>query len=210
MYGKSNMKIHITICKINSQWEFAIYLRKLKQQLCITLEGWDGEGDGNFKKEGIYVYLWLIHVEVWQKTAKFSKTIILQQNTKWFFRKASILWHSAFFRVQLSQPYMTTGETKALTRQSFVGKVMSQLYNMLSRLVITFLPRSKCLLVSWLHPPSTVILEPPKINYVTVAIVSPSICHEVMGRDAMILAFWMLSCKPTFSTLLFHFHQEAL
>ena len=84
---------------------------------------------------------------------------------------------------------MTTGETKALTRQSFVGKVMSQLYNMLSRLVITFLPRSKSLLISWLQSPSVVIWEALKIKSVTVAIVSPSICHEVMGRDAMILAF---------------------
>ena len=76
--------------------------------------------------------------------------------------KASVLWHSAFFIVQLSHPYMTTGKTIALTRQVFVGKVMSPLFNMLSRLVITFLPRSKCLLISWLQSPSAVILEPPK------------------------------------------------
>ena len=110
--------------------------------------------------------------------------------------KASILWRSAFFTVQLSHPYMTTGKTIALTRQTFVGKVMSLLFNMLSRLVITFLPRSKRLLISWLQSPSAVILEPPKIKSATV---SPSICHEVMGPDAMILVFLMLSLKPTFS-----------
>ena len=122
--------------------------------------------------------------------------------------KPSILQHSAFFIVQLSHPYMTTGKTIALTRQTLIGKVMSLLFNMLSRLVITFLPRSKCLLISWLKSPSAAILEPPKINSVTVSTVSPSICHEAMGPDAMILVFWMLSFRPTFS--LSSFHQEAL
>ena len=103
--------------------------------------------------------------------------------------KASFLQHSAFFIVQLSHPYMTTGKTIALTRQTFVGKVMSLLFNMLFRLVITFLPRSKCLLISWLQSPSAVILEPQKINSDTVSTVSPSISHEVMGPDAMILVF---------------------
>ena len=100
--------------------------------------------------------------------------------------KASILQHSAFFTVQLSHPYMTTGQTIALTRQVFVDKVMSLLFNMLSRLVIIFLPRSKCLLISWLQSLSAVVLEPPKIKSATV---SPSICHEVMGMDAIILVF---------------------
>ena len=103
--------------------------------------------------------------------------------------KASILRHSAFFTVQLSYPYMTTGKTIAVTRQTFAGKVMSLLFNMLSRLVITFLPRSKRLLISWLHSPSAVILEPQKIKSDTVSTVSPSICHEVMGPDAMNLVF---------------------
>ena len=103
--------------------------------------------------------------------------------------KAPILQHSAFFTVQLSHPYMTTGKTIALTRWTFVGKVMSLLFNMLSRLVITFLPRSKCLLISWLQSPSAVILEPKKIKSDTVSTVSPSISHEVMGPDAMILVF---------------------
>ena len=96
--------------------------------------------------------------------------------------KASILWCSAFFRVHLSHPYMTTGKTIALTRWTFVDKVMSLLFNMLSRLLIAFLPRSKRLLISWLQSPCAVILEPPKIKSLTVSTVSPSICHEVMGQ----------------------------
>ena len=110
--------------------------------------------------------------------------------------KASILQCSAFFPVQLSDPYMTTGKTIALTIQTFVGKVMSLLFNMLSRLVITFLPRSKHLLISWLQSPSAVIMEPKKIKSDTVSTVSPSISHEMMGPDAMILVFWMLNFKP--------------
>ncbi|XDA76685.1 hypothetical protein R6Z07F_006827 [Ovis aries] len=101
----------------------------------------------------------------------------------------STLRRSAFFTVQLSHPYMTTGKTIALTRRTLVGKVMSLLLNMLSRLVITFLPRSKCLLISWLQSPSAVILEPPKIKSDTVSTVSPSISYEVMGPDAMIFVF---------------------
>ena len=103
--------------------------------------------------------------------------------------KASILRCSAFFAVQLSHPYMTSGKTIALTRWTFVGKVMSLLFSMLSRLVITFLPRSKHLSISWLQSPSAVILEPPKIKSDTVSTVSPSISHEVMGPDAMIFVF---------------------
>src|SRR5574337_618980 len=103
--------------------------------------------------------------------------------------KVSILRGSAFFTVQLSHPHMTTGKTIALTGQTFVGKVMSLLLNMLSSLVITLLPRSKCLLISWLQSPSAVILEPAKIKSLTVSIVSPSVSHEVMGPDAMILVF---------------------
>ena len=111
---------------------------------------------------------------------------LLQQHSS----KASILWCSAFFTVHVSHSYMTTGKTIALTRWTFVGKVTSLLLDMLSRLVITFLPRSKRLLISWLQSPSTVILEPQKIKSDTV---SPSISHEVMGLDAMIFIFWMLS-----------------
>ena len=128
--------------------------------------------------------------------------------------KASVLWCLAFIMVQLSHPYMTTGKTIALTRQTFFGKVISLLFNILSRLVITFLPRSKHLLISWLQSPSAVILEPTKIKSDTVSTVSPSISHEVMGPDAMILAFWMLSFQPniysplslsTRGTLVLHF-----
>ena len=119
--------------------------------------------------------------------------------------KASILQHSGLFTVQHSHPYMTTGKTIALTRWTFVDKVMSLLFNMLSRLVITFLPRSKRLLISWLQSPSAVILEPPKIKPYTLSTVSPSICHEVMGSDAMILVFLMLNFKPNFSLSSFIF-----
>ena len=119
--------------------------------------------------------------------------------------KASILQCSAFFMVQLSHPYMTTGKTIALTRWAFIGKVMSLLFNMLSRFVITFLPRRKHLLISWLQSPSEVILEPQIIKSLTVSIVSPSTCYEVMGPDAMILVLWMLSFKPTFSLSSFTF-----
>ena len=110
---------------------------------------------------------------------------LLQHNSS----KASILWRSPFFTVQLSHPYMTTGKTTALTRRTFVGKVISLLFNILSKLVITFLPRSKRLLISWLQSPSAVILEPPKIKSDTFPSVFLSICYEVMGPDSMILVF---------------------
>ena len=169
--------------------------------------------------------------------------------------KASILWHSAFFIVQLSHPYMTTGKTIPLTRRTFVGKVASLLFNMWSRwetwvqslgwddrlekgktthssilvcripwtvgsqgvrhdwatfkkkksLVIAFLPRSKCLLILWLQLPSAVILEPPKIKSLTISIVSPPIYHDMIEPEAMILVFWMLCFKPTFSLSSFTF-----
>ena len=118
-----------------------------------------------------------------QKSKK-SKSLLQHHSSK-----ASVLRCSAFFIAQLSYPYMTTGKTIALTRWTFVGKVMSLLFNMLFRLVIAFLPRSKCLLISWLQSPSVVILEAPKIKSATVSTVSPSICYEVMGADAMILVF---------------------
>ena len=110
----------------------------------------------------------------------FSNTIV--QNHQFF-------WHSAFFTVQLSHQHMTTGKTIALTRRTFVDKVSSLLFNMVSRLVITFLPRNKHLLISWLQSPYAVIWGPPKIKSDTVSTVSPSISHEVMGLDAMILVF---------------------
>ena len=120
----------------------------------------------------------------------------LLQNQNW---KASVIHHSVFFMVQLSHPYMTTGKTIGLTRWLFVGKAMSLLFNMLSRFVIAFLPMSKCLWISWLQSWSRVILEPSKIKSVIVSTFSPSICHEVMGLDAMILIFWMLKFKPAYS-----------
>ena len=110
---------------------------------------------------------------------------LLQQHSS----EASLLRHSAFFIAQLSYLYMTAGKTIALTRRTFVGKVMSLLFNMLSRLVITFLSRSKHLLISWLQSPSAMILEPKNIKSATVSTVSASLCHEVMGPDAMIFIF---------------------
>ena len=101
--------------------------------------------------------------------------------------KASVLWHSAFFMGQLLHPYMTTGKNIALTRWTFAGKVISLLYNILSSFLIAFLPSDKRLLISWLKSPSAVIMEPKKIKSITVSIVSPSICHEVIGLDVMIL-----------------------
>ena len=135
--------------------------------------------------------------------------ISLQSNTlksllQHYSSKASILWQSAFLTVQLSHPYMTTGKTTALTRWTCFGKVMSLLLNMLSRLVIAFFQGSS-IFFSWLQSPSAVILEPKKIKSATVSTVSPSVCHEVMGLDAMILVFCMLSFKPAFSLFSFTF-----
>ena len=112
-----------------------------------------------------------------------------QESSQHHSSKASILQHSAFFIVQLSHPYMTTGKTTALTRQTFVCKVLSLLFNMLSRLIIAFLPRSKRLLISGLESPFAMILEPEKIKSLTVSTVSPFVSHEVMKPDAMILVF---------------------
>ena len=113
--------------------------------------------------------------------------------------KASILWCSAFFMVQILHSYMTTGKNTAWTRWTFVKKVIFLLFKTLSKFVIAFLSRSKHLLILWLQSLSAMILEPKKIKSDTVSIFSPSICHEVMGPDAMILIFWMLSFTPTFS-----------
>ena len=117
----------------------------------------------------------------------FSNTKVQKHQ---FFSAQLSLWSNSHIHTRLLK------KTIAMIRWTFVGKVMSLLFNMLSRLVIAFLPRSKCLLISWLQSPSAVILEPKKIKSVTISIVSPSICHEVMAPDAMILVFWMLSCKP--------------
>ena len=127
-----------------------------------------------------------------QRTPR-TDLLVVQGTLKSFLQhhssEASIILCSAFFIVQLSHPYMNTGKTIALTRQTFVDKVMSLLFNMLSRLVKTFLPRTKRLLISWLQSSSTVILEPRKIKSAIVSTVSPSICHDVMGLNAMILVF---------------------
>ena len=128
----------------------------------------------------------LKHWLVWSPCSPRALQSLLQHYSS----KTSVLRCSAFFITQISHPYMTTGKTIALTRRTFAGKGMSLLFNMLSRLVITFLPTSKHLLISWLQSPSAVILQPKAVKSDTV---SPSVCHEVMGPDAMILVFWMLS-----------------
>ena len=122
--------------------------------------------------------------------------------------KVSVLQHSDFV-VQLSHPYMNTGKTIALTTWTFVGKVMSLLFNILSRFAIAFLPKSKCLLIAWLESPSTVILEPKKIKFVHASTFSSSICHEVMGPDAIILIF-NVDFQANFFNLHFHPYQKAL
>ena len=124
--------------------------------------------------------------------------------------KESILWHSAFFMVQLSHPYITIGKTMALTLQTSVSTVMSLLFNMLSRFVIAFLPKNKRLSISRLQSQSAVILEPKKNKVYHCFCIFPSLCHEVMGPDAMILVFWMLSFNPAFSLYSFILSRSAL
>ena len=145
--------------------------------LCIS---WTKYWSFSFSISPSNGYLGLISFRMdWLDVLVFQGTLksLLQNHNS----KTSILWCSAFFMVQLSYPYMTTGKTILLTRWTFVGKVMSLIFNMLSRLVIAFLPRSKRLLILWLQSPSAVILEPKKINSVTVSIVSPSTCHDEIG-----------------------------
>ena len=146
-------------------------------------------------------FQWIFRVDflqnwlVWSPCCQGTFKCLLQHYNS----KAWILWCSAFFMVQLSHPYMTTRKTIALTIWIFGGKVISLLFNRLSRFVIACLLRNKHLSISWLQSMSTVILERRKIKFVTVSTFPPSICHEVMGLDAMILVFWLLSFKPAFS-----------
>ena len=163
--------------------------------LCIR---WPKYWNFSFSISPYHEHPWLISFRMhWLDLLAIQVT--LKSRPQHHSSKASILQSSALFIVQLSHSYMTTGKTIALTRRTFVDKVMSLFFNMLSRLVITFLPRSEHLLISWLQSPSGVILEPKKIKSATFSTVSPSICHEVMGPDAMIFVFWMLSIKPIFS-----------
>ena len=162
--------------------------------------GWPKYWSFSFSISPSSEYSGLISLRIdWYHLLAVQETLksLLQHHSS----KASFLWHSAFFMVQLSYPYMTTGKPVALTLWTFAGKVMSLLFKMLSKFVIAFLPRSKCLLISWLQSLSAVILKPKKIKSVTVSIVFPSIRHVVMGPEAMIFVFWMLSCKPAFSCL---------
>ena len=153
---------------------------------------------GSFSNSPSNEYSWLTSFKIdWLDLLAVQGTLksLLQHHSL----KASVPQHSAFLMVQLSHPYMTTGKTTALTIQTFVDKVMSLLFNMLSRLVRAFFPRNKGLLISWVQSLSTVILEPRNIKSATTSTFFPSSCHEVMGLDAMILVFWMLSFRPVFS-----------
>ena len=134
---------------------------------------------------------------------------ILKSLLQHYSLKASILGYSAFFMVQLSYPYVTIGKTIPLTIWSFVNKVISLLFNTLSSFDIAILPSNKYLLISQLQSPSTLILEPKKMKYNTISTFSPAICHEVIGLDAMILVFLMLSFKPAFSLFCFHLPSRA-
>ena len=153
-----------------------------------------------------------MNIQDWFPLGLISLISLQSKGLSRIFSNITVQKHQFFsaqllFIVQLSHPYMTTGKTIALTRWTFVSKVIRLLFNMLSRLVIAFLPRNKHLLISWLQSPSAVILEPPKIKFVTVSIVSTSICREVMGPDAEILVFWMLSFKPVFLLSFFAFKK---
>ena len=156
------------------------------------------------------IHDWIPKIDWFDLAGQGTLKSLLQHHSS----KASILWHSAFFMVQLSYPYMTTGKAIALTIRTFVGRAMSLCFNVLFRFVIGFLPRRRCLLISWLQSPSPVILEPKKIKYVIVSIVSPSVCHEVMRPDTMISVLWMLNFKPPFSlsffTLIKRFFSSSL
>ena len=143
-------------------------------------------------------YLGLISYRIdWLNLLAFQGT--LKSLLQHYNLKASILWCSAFFMIQLSHPYMATGKTIAVTIWTFVGKVMPLLFNTLCRFVIAFLPKSKCLLISWLHSPSTGIWGPENIKSVIACTFPPSFCHKVMELDAMILVFQKLDFKPAFS-----------
>ena len=153
-----------------------------------------------------------MNIQDWFPLGLISLISLQSKGLSRIFSNITVQKHQFFsaqllFIVQLSHPYMTTGKTIALTRWTFVSKVIRLLFNMLSRLVIAFLPRNKHLLISWLQSPSAVILEPPKIKFVTVSIVSTSICREVMGPDTEILVFWMLSFKPVFLLSFFAFKK---
>ena len=181
--GDANQPSHLL--SYPSLLAFSIRVFSNESDLCIR---WSNYWSFSFSISPSNEYSGLISFRMdWLDLLAVQGTLksLLQHHSS----KASVLWCSACFMVQLSHPYMTTGKTIALTRRTFAGKVMSLLFNMLSRLVIAFLPKSKHLLISWLQSPSAVILEPRKIKPLAVFTVSPSICHEVMGPDAMILVF---------------------
>ena len=193
------------VCRLSSYVKFWGKKKKKRDILGRSLFGNTEDWNFSFSISPPNEYLGLISFRIdWFDLLAVQRTFIclLQHHSL----KASILQHSAFFMVQFSHPYMTTGQTIALTRQTFVSKVVSLLFKMLSTFVIAFLPSSKCLLISWLQSPSAVILEPMKIKSVTISIVSSSICHEVMGPDAMIfMILWKLSFNLAFPLSFFTF-----
>ena len=166
-----------------------------------------------WKSKTDFLYDWLVWSPCCPRDSQESSPTITVQKHQFFGAQPFLIVHQffgaqPFLIVQLSHLYMTTRTAIALTMWTFVGKVMSLLFHTRFRFLIAFLPRSKCLLISWLQSPSALIWEPKKIKSVTVSIVSPSICHEVMGPDAMILVFWMLSFKPAFSLSSFTFIKK--
>ena len=184
-------------------------IRVLSNESTLCILRWPKYWSFSFSISPSKDYLWLIFFKIdWFDLFAFQGTLksLFQHHSL----KASIFQCSAFFIVQFSHPYMTTGRTTGLIIWIFVGKVRSLLFNTLSRFVIAFLPRSNCFLISRLQSPSTVILEPKKRKSVTASTFSPPICHKVVGPYAMILVFWILSFKLVFLTLLLHPHQEAL
>ena len=171
-------------------------IRVLSSELTLHIR-WQNYWSSSISPSNEYSELISFRIDWFDLAVQGTLKNLLQHHNS----KASVLLCSAFFRAQISHLYMTTGKTVALIIWTFVGKVMSLPFNTLSRLVKAFLPRSKHLLISWLLSLATLILEPRNIKSATISTFSPSICHEVMGPDAMILVFWMLNFKPAFSSL---------
>ena len=171
-------------------------IRDFSNELAVCIR-WPKYWSFSFSISPSNEYSGLISLRIdWCDLLAVQGTLKNLQQHNW---KASVFWHSALFMIQLSHPYMTTRKTIALTIWTFVGKGMSLLFDTLSRFLIAFLPRSTHTLILWLQSPSTVVLEPKKIKSVTVSTFPPSVCHEVMGLDAMIFVIWMLSFKLAFS-----------
>ena len=185
---------YLTISSSTTHFSFCLHSFPASESFPIRWLFALGGQNWSFSNNPSSEYSWLISFRIdWFDILAIQGTLssLLHHHSS----KALVLWHSAFFTVHPSQPYVTTGNTIALTKWTFVGRVMSLLFNTLSRFVIAFLLRSNCLLISWMQSASAVILEPKKRKFVTASTFSPSICHEVMGLDAMILVFLILIFK---------------